>query len=197
MQNFSYSIIQFSYSMQHTIEDPEFGRIILKKNKRSTRYTIRIKEGMVCISLPVSGSYDFALDFLNEKRLVVRQRLSQQHTADKSTVEETMALWAQAHRYLPGRLRELAILHHFHYTTVKINRSQTRWGSCSSRKSINLSYRLMTLPAYLIDYVLLHELCHTVHMNHGVEFWKLMNQVCAGKALQLRRELSSPAKTCA
>ena len=175
--------------MQRIVEDPEFGRIILTKNKRSTRYTIRMKEGLVSISLPVSGSYDYALNFLNENRLAVRQRISQQRTAENSTVEETMALWAQAYRYLPGRLRELAILHNFHYTTVKINRSRTRWGSCSSRKSINLSYRLMTLPAYLIDYVLLHELCHTVHMNHGVEFWKLMNQVCEGKALLLRREL--------
>jgi len=175
--------------MQRTVEDSEFGRIVLKKNNRATRYTIRIKEGMVFISLPVSGSYNFALDFLNEKRLIVRQQLSQQRTANNSTVEETMALWAQAHRYLPGRLRELAILHHFHYATVKINRSRTRWGSCSSSKSINLSYRLMTLPAYLIDYVLLHELCHTVHMNHGVEFWKLMNQVCEGKAQQFRNEL--------
>ncbi len=176
--------------MQQTIEDPEFGSIILRKNARSHRYSIRVKRGKVTVVLPVSGNYDIALEFLNEKRLVIQQYIAQQRDAmQECTVEETMALWTQAHRYLPNRLRELAIWHHFQYTTVRINRSRTRWGSCTSRKSINLSYRLMALPVHLIDYVLLHELCHTVHMNHGAEFWKLMNLVCEGKALQLRKEL--------
>ena len=95
----------------------------------------------------------------------------------------------EAKRLLPGRLTQLAKQHGFTFTEVKIQSSKTRWGSCSGRKSINLSYFLLTLPAPLIDYVLLHELCHTVEMNHGDRFWKLMDKVTDNKAKALRAEV--------
>jgi len=95
----------------------------------------------------------------------------------------------EAKRLLPGRLESLAKQYGFTFTEVKINSSRTRWGSCSQRKSINLSLYLMQLPWHLIDYVLLHELCHTVEMNHSEKFWTLMNRVTDNKALLLRKEL--------
>ncbi|MGM9798968.1 MAG: M48 family metallopeptidase [Parabacteroides sp.] len=99
------------------------------------------------------------------------------------------ALRHEAKRCLPTRLNALALQHGFHYKGVAIKDMTSRWGSCSSRKQINLSLLLMTLPWHLIDYVLLHELCHTVELNHGERFWALMDQVTNGKALQLRKEL--------
>lgn len=75
------------------------------------------------------------------------------------------------------------------YKSVQINSSRGRWGSCSSHKKINLSYFLVLLPKHLIDYVLLHELCHTCEMNHGDRFWDLLNGLTDGKALELREEL--------
>lgn len=99
------------------------------------------------------------------------------------------ALRYEANRLLPDRLMGLAARHGFVCTGVKINNSRTHWGSCTMRKSINLSLSLMLLPWHLIDYVLLHELCHTVEMNHGKRFWELMDRVTEGKALVLRDEL--------
>lgn len=99
------------------------------------------------------------------------------------------ALRNQARLILPERLAELARQHGFSYARVSINSARTRWGSCSGRKSINLSLFLMVLPRRLSDYVLLHELCHTVEMNHGPRFWALMDKVTDGRAKALRAEL--------
>ena len=118
--------------------------------------------------------------------------------ADTSTQEVLRrllksALRHEAKRCLPVRLAQLAQQHGFRYTGVTIKDVRSCWGSCSSRKHINLSLSLMKLPWHLIDYVLLHELCHTVEMNHSDRFWALMNKVTDGKALQLRGELKRTA----
>lgn len=95
----------------------------------------------------------------------------------------------EAKRLLPDRTKQLADKHGFKFSEVKIQSSKTRWGSCSSTKSINLSLFLMLLPAHLIDYVILHELCHTREMNHGDKFWAWMDKVTDGKSKGLRAEL--------
>lgn len=101
------------------------------------------------------------------------------------------ALRHEARRLLPGRLEALARQHHFTCTGVKINNSKTHWGSCTMKKSINLSLSLMLLPWHLIDYVLLHELCHTEEMNHSQRFWQLMSRVTNGQAEGWRKELKT------
>lgn len=101
----------------------------------------------------------------------------------------TFFLRKEAKRLLPERLSQLAALHGFKYTDLKVQSSKTRWGSCSARKSINLSYFLLLMPPHLIEYVMLHELCHTVEMNHGERFWKLMDKVTDNKAKALRAQV--------
>jgi predicted metal-dependent hydrolase len=100
------------------------------------------------------------------------------------------ALRKNAKRILPARLSALSEQCGLSYQNVKINSSHGRWGSCSAKKDINLSCYLLLLPQHLIDYVLVHELCHTCEMNHGVLFWKLLNSFTKGKALELRKELN-------
>lgn len=75
---------------------------------------------------------------------------------------------------LPQRLEALARNHGFEYGNVSIRQQRTRWGSCSRRRTISLNARLLLLPAMACDYVLLHELCHTSHMDHSERFWALM-----------------------
>ena len=105
----------------------------------------------------------------------------------RKVIEE--ALRRNAKIILPGRLYMLSKRYGLPYISVQINSSRGRWGSCSSHKKINLSYFLVLLPKHLIDYVLLHELCHTCEMNHGDRFWDLLNGFTGGKALELREEL--------
>lgn len=95
----------------------------------------------------------------------------------------------EAKRILPEQVKKLADQYGFKYSSVKIQSSKTRWGSCSKTRNINLSFYLMLLPSHLADYVILHELCHTVEMNHGERFWKLMDEVTGGKTKKLRAEM--------
>lgn len=97
-------------------------------------------------------------------------------------------LRAEAKESLPPRLRELADLHGFKYNRVFIKNNISNWGSCSSKGNINLNLRLMTLPEELRDYVILHELCHLKHLNHGKEFHALLEKVCPGHR-ELARDL--------
>ena len=105
----------------------------------------------------------------------------------RKVIEE--ALRRNAKIILPPRLYALSLQHNLSYKSVKINSSSGRWGSCSARGNINLSYFLVLLPRHLIDYVLLHELAHTREMNHGERFWALLNGMTDGKAQLLRNEL--------
>ena len=95
-----------------------------------------------------------------------------------------------AAKVLPQRLKELAERTGFKYKRCTVRDVRSRWGSCSTSGTISLNTQLILLPARLIDYVLLHELCHTVEMNHSDRFWALMDKVTApAKARTLRAEL--------
>lgn len=110
----------------------------------------------------------------------------------KVIIEE---LRKQAKVILWNKTLEHAKQHGFKYKDLKIQTSKTRWGSCSASNSINLSVYLMTLPSHLMDYVILHELCHTVHHDHSDAFWALMDKVTDGKAHALRKELKQNYRT--
>ncbi len=109
----------------------------------------------------------------------------------RNCIEQTMR--HEAKRMFPEMLRVLAEKHGFIFTTLKINKSRTRWGSCSSKKGINLSYFCLLLPQYLIEFVMLHELCHTIEMNHGERFWQLLDKVTGNRAKALTEELKLKA----
>lgn len=59
---------------------------------------------------------------------------------------------------------------------VAIRNQRRCWGSCSSKKNLNFNYKLLFLPPDLRDYVIVHELCHLVHLNHGQNFWMLVSE---------------------
>jgi len=65
----------------------------------------------------------------------------------------------------------------FKYNSLKINSAKSRWGSCSSKKNLNFSYRLILTPELVINYVILHELAHTVEMNHSKRFWEIVGSI--------------------
>lgn len=116
---------------------------------------------------------------------------SHPHSADVQRVASAAgvrALRLQAEQLLPQRLATLAAQHDFDYAGVSIKRLKGRWGSCDQRRQIVLNLFLMQLPWELIDYVLLHELTHTLILRHGTDFWRAMDKVLPDNK-QLRKQL--------
>ena len=101
------------------------------------------------------------------------------------------ALRTEAKRVLPTKVLRFAKKLGLEVNEVKINKSKHRWGSCSNKKNINLSLYLMMLPEHLLDYVILHELAHTIELNHSARFWQLLDVFCDGKARKLDYDSSN------
>lgn len=103
----------------------------------------------------------------------------------------TLEVFARRHakEQLVPRLLSMAADRGLVVTDVRVSSAKGRWGSCSSKGSINLSLYLVLLPKHLQDYVLQHELTHLIEMNHSPRFWARLDEVCAGNAKALRKEM--------
>jgi hypothetical protein len=95
---------------------------------------------------------------------------------DPAGLNARLAAWyrQQARGHLPARLDELARALALRPRAVSIRGQRTRWGSCSGRGTISLNWRLMLVPLSLVDYVLVHEVCHLRHLSHSPAFWALV-----------------------
>ncbi len=122
------------------------------------------------------------VEYKNESEF---QTLEMQDYIRKGIIE---ALRFEAKKYLPQRTEYLANMHNFKFNKVSVRNASTRWGSCSGKNNISLNIHLMRLPQHLIDYIILHELCHTVEKNHGKNFWALLDKV-SGNAKGLDKEV--------
>jgi len=83
-----------------------------------------------------------------------------------------------AERELPEVVRQLAVLHQAPVRRVSVRNQRSRWGSCSRRGTISLNWRLVQTPAFVRDYIILHEFAHFQHMNHSRRFWREVERLC-------------------
>ncbi len=80
----------------------------------------------------------------------------------------------QTRKLVQARLMYFNQHYGFEWNRVAIRNQRRCWGSCSSQKNLNFSYKLLLLPSHLCDYIIVHELCHLQEMNHGPQFWSLV-----------------------
>ena len=83
---------------------------------------------------------------------------------------------SQANTIIKERVDNLATKCSLLPSRVLIKNQKSRWGSCNSKKEIRLNWRLILMPYYVIDYIIIHELCHIKHMNHSKDFWNLLEK---------------------
>ena len=118
------------------------------------------------------------------------------HSVKMYSEAELAAIRKRAKQELPARLQLLAHKlqskfpqYSFHYNKVFIKNNRTNWGSCSAKGNINLNMHLVNVPEELRDFVIIHELCHLVHRNHGAEFHKMVDLACGGMEKEYSRNL--------
>lgn len=178
--------------------DPEIGEVTFRMTAGSRRMSIRVHPVKgVSVTVPYLMPYAAAQLFLEARRGWVLDTISKQRERYKDiempSEKEIEALRLQAKEELPPRLSVLAERYGFKYNKVTIKRNATNWGSCSAKGNINLNLSIVRLPVILQDYVLLHELCHLRHHDHGHGFHLLLEHVLTDNLLRLVDEGDSLA----
>ena len=155
------------------IVDEEFGEVLVRKNSLSTGIKFSVStSGRLQMSVPKYSNTFLVKRFLNANRKTIREKLPiKDPSTQRARDAKKKILMKKAKEYLPYRLEYFAKLYDYHYDKVRFSHASTRWGSCSSNRTISLNIGLMQVPKPLQDYVLLHELAHLNHMDHSPAFW--------------------------
>ena len=177
------------------IVDPQIGEVVFRKSMRSRNISIRVHPVKgVSVSVPYIVPYAAARLFFEARRGWVLETMARQKEKYKdvkvASPTEIEALRLQARKELPVRLAELAARYGFTYNKVAIKHNASNWGSCSTKGNINLNLNVVRLPKVLQDYVLLHELCHLRHPDHGHGFHLLLEHLLTDNLMLLLNQQS-------
>lgn len=201
------------------------GEVKYTRNPRARNLTIRInQQGEVRVTVPRVVSWRRAEAFFLSRQSWVMKKLEEMNSkgCKDSVLSEGQvlrirgkdlvirlqngdsdsedAIWRilrkEALEYLPERVAKLSEAFDYKITGLKIRKMKTRWGSCTSRKSINLNSWLMMIPEALSDYVILHELAHTRFPDHGKKFWEELDRTTGGLSGVYRKELRKHRIMC-
>ena len=184
------------------IVDPEIGEVLIVKSTRSRSISIRVHPVRgVRVSVPRLVPYAAAVAFFKMKRGWVLEVMAKQKERFKdvkvASPDEISELRRRAKAELPQRLAQLASRYGFVYNRVAIKHNATNWGSCSTKNNINLNINIVRLPLVLQDYILLHELCHLRHHDHGDGFHLLLEHLLTDNLMRRLEEEDELSKTLA
>jgi predicted metal-dependent hydrolase len=149
------------------------------RHRRARRYLLRVEpDGRVRVTIPRGGSKREADAFaLRHSDWIVRQR-ARMPASPALAIEERRALIRRAKVELPPRLMQLAAAHDLAVSRVSIRNQRSRWGSCGRDGHVCLNWRLVRMPEWVGEYVMLHELMHLRRMDHSPAYWKLVAAAC-------------------
>ena len=152
---------------------------VFVRHRWARRYILRVlDDGTLRVTLPRWGSKREALAFVERSGpWIAKQRLTQQSRPAVVHPDEP-ALRRRAAKELPVELLALAAAHDITVSRVSIRNQRSRWGACSARGSITLNWRLVLVPPFVREYVMIHELMHRRELNHSKRFWRHVAAAC-------------------
>ncbi|MGC8820969.1 MAG: M48 family metallopeptidase [Fervidobacterium sp.] len=140
------------------------------RNKRTTNPSYVMLFGEK-ISIEIKSEMLKPIAFENDRFLINQRYIQYSNLLVKRWLKR------YAENYLTKRTKELSFQTGLKFNKVLVKEVKTRWGSCSSKGTISLNWLLIMAPRKVIDYVIIHELAHTVHMNHSKKFWELVEKL--------------------
>lgn len=152
---------------------------LLVRHRRARRYILRVlDDGTIRVTLPRWGSAREARAFVERHAGWIDAERQRRAARARPRRPDEPALRERARRELPAMLLDLAERHGIAVAGVTVRDQRSRWGGCSSRGAITLNWRLVLVPGFVCDYVMLHELMHRRELNHSRRFWRLVADVC-------------------
>lgn len=169
------------------------GDVLLERSKRARRIVLSVKaNGIVRVAVPMGVTFRHAAKFAQDKSDWIIKHQHKLETLPPNPVRLSLTELGidavQASKKLAKRLLQLAQNNGYVFNRLSFRNQKTIWGSCSARNNISLNIKLILLPEELIDYVLFHELVHTVHKNHSKSFWQELDGL-VGNAKVLDKKL--------
>jgi predicted metal-dependent hydrolase len=158
--------------------------VVFVRHPRARRYILRVlRDGTVRVTLPRRGARRDAAAFVDANAAwIERERARIRDGACPPRAPADVALEAalrdRARRELPAQLLVLAKQHNISVPRISVRDQRTRWGACSPSGTITLNWRLIQVPEFVRDYVLVHELMHRRELNHSRRFWRLVAACC-------------------
>lgn len=156
---------------------------------RSSRRTLSLQirpDGSLLVRAPLRMPEREIREFLREKSDWIEKNLAKVEKANRVgeeaplSTEDIHDLADRALREIPPRVREFARRMGVSYGRITIRNQRSRWGSCSSEGNLNFNCLLMLTPDNVMEYVVVHELCHRKEMNHSARFWAEVERVLPG-----------------
>ena len=167
------------------------GPVLLERSTKAKNLNITVKPFKgVRVAVPKGLSFEKAELIARNKASWVKTQLEKMRKLEEEyeAIPEVHVDREKARQVLISRIEDIAQKHGYRYNRVSIRNQKTRWGSCSGKNNISLNMRLVLLPDELRDFIILHELVHTIVKNHGNQFWAEITRV-EPKASELTKQI--------
>ncbi len=159
---------------------------IVRSKRRSIGFEVR-PGGKITVRIPMRASVNTVKEIIEDKKdwlyeMYLKQKdkidtdsLREAERSDPRTAYLEKKYRQAAKRYIYERVEYYIDMIGGHYSSIRIGDQKTRWGSCSNNGTLSFSWRLMLAPPRVLDYVVIHEICHLTYMDHSKNFWDLVS----------------------